>query len=149
MTNDQKGKLMYESYLQSKGITQYQFTTDKFNRIDCIYRDKDGIHVVEIKYRPNYTIHSFSRTGVLLEYSKYHALNKYREKGATQGHYVMIFSDGYLLDYTLPDIRKQTWKEMLLPIDEIHKDQKKYKLVTFLPIKNPIYVSKPDQNTNS
>ena len=83
------GREKFSSLLMQMGISQYQFTKDKFNPVDCYYITKDGTRwCVEIKVRSQFW------NPLFMELSKWKQMMQVIKEGkADKGMYVNFIDD--------------------------------------------------------
>ena len=70
MSNDEKGKRVFQSFLEERKIFDYQFTLDPFSPVDCYIWIDGEKYAVEIKNRLK------KYPSVMLEKVKYYALKE-------------------------------------------------------------------------
>lgn len=96
------GRNNFKSWLEAIGVTDYEFSEDNYDPVDCNFTFKgyniiSEIKVRDIKYK-DYPTH-------LMELSKYKAMVKYmRNNNKDLGLYVNFFGDNWLYTYQLQRI---------------------------------------------
>ena len=136
--NELKGRAKFAALLSKKGITDYHFTEEEFNPVDCYFNQKHKCYIAEIKVR------SRCYSTLYMEQSKYKAMCNIIKSGkANKGMYVnfignkaYLFSldkiDTYLKEQQ--DNGKPTFVSRLLPKTTSGDTEKVWKMVTELPI---------------
>lgn len=96
------GRNNFKSWLEAIGVTDYEFTEDSYDPVDCNFTFKgynitSEIKVRDIKYK-DYPTH-------FMELSKYKAMTKYlRDNNKDLGLYANFFGDCWLYTYQLQNI---------------------------------------------
>lgn len=139
------GRTMFEKALKASGITNYEFTTHPYDRVDVFFTAGTQEYCGEIKYR-NYpsTAHFFSSEGCLLEKHKYDDMKSIQDLSGYTPVYIHIFKDNVCAMFDLSDNDNPVW------IEEVNKyerttmgDRTKIrKAVTYLPIQSASNISK-------
>lgn len=97
---EQIGRAKFKALLQQKGITQYTFTKDDYNPVDCYFTFEQQQHLAEIKVR------SKLYDTIFMEDKKFYAMcNLIKQGKASEGWYV-IFIDKDTYIFSLRDICK-------------------------------------------
>lgn len=124
------GRNKFQSWLEAVGITDYKFSEDKFDCIDCIFTKKDVKIAVEIKVRDekykNYTTH-------FIESVKFNNMNQLVENGeVSKAIYANFFGD-WLYIYNLEKIDKEQTSVINAPITTAVYNGRKDKLMIEIP----------------
>lgn len=136
--NEQKGRAKFETFLTSIGITEYHFTEDEFNPVDCYFNQKGNRYIAEIKVRNRCYSTLFMEKGKLAS-----MLQLIKEGKASKGFYVNFIGDKVYM-FSLDKIRnfiqqkklngEQPFISRLLPKTTSGSTEKVWKLVIELPL---------------
>lgn len=101
-----KGRKLFNEVLQSIGITDWQPTTDLYNRVDGYFNKGNKQAVVEIKGRTKY-YEGFDTH--LMEVDKYNAIvTDARSKGIKCAYYACFFGEDILYVYNVGIIKSNS-----------------------------------------
>lgn len=143
-----KGRKKLEDFLIYKGITDFNFTEDKYNQVDAVLTKNGKTYTIEIKDR-NKKYESYPT--FIVEKSKVDYMDVLYKKGKTVnslicqifGNHLYFFS--YIKLKKLIDSGKVKEEKMKLPATTITENSNRYKAVYLVP-KEYAYLFIKDSN---
>ena len=136
--NELKGRAKFAALLSKKGITDYHFTEEEFNPVDCYFNYNHQCNIAEIKVRNRCYPTLFMEKKKLAS-----MINLIKSGEATKGYYVNFIGDkAYIFD--LKDVckylreqkaeGKRIFVNRLLPKTTSGDTEKIWKEITELPL---------------
>ena len=138
-----KGRDLFEKALLGSGITDYEFTDGRYDRVDVFFTADTLAYCGEIKYRKYPSTQSFFQTeGVVLEKNKYDDMMSLHHRSGYTPVYIHIFSDDICAMYDISNVEPRWVEEERMGKTTMGDTTKIKKIVGYLPLDAASNVSK-------